>query len=54
MVFLVFSSEKKIVRCFDYAVEPYDFTSVASGSGISVQEARFILHEEFVGFLNSK
>jgi hypothetical protein len=53
-VFLVFASENKIVRCFDYAVDPYDFTSVAGESGISVQDARFILHEEFVWFLNSK
>jgi hypothetical protein len=54
LVFLVFASENKIVRCFDYPVDPYDFTPVAGESGISVQDARFILHEEFVGFLNSK
>jgi hypothetical protein len=53
-VFLVFASKNKIVRCFDYPVQPYDFTSVAGESGISVQDARFILHEEFVWFLNSK
>lgn len=44
-VFLVFSLEKKIVRCFDYPVEPYDLTSVISEAGIPAQDARFILLE---------
>ncbi len=54
LVFLVFASEKRIVRCFDYPVDPYDFTFVSSEKVIPAQEARFILHEEYVGFLNSK
>jgi hypothetical protein len=54
-VFLVFASEKKIVRCFDYPVDPYDFIPVISETGISTQEAHFILLESgAVGFANSK
>jgi hypothetical protein len=53
-VFLVFTSERKIMRCFDYPIDPYNFTSVASEQGIPVEEARFILREELVEFVNSK
>jgi hypothetical protein len=54
-VFFVFASENKIVRCFDYPVDPYDFTFISSEEGIPTQEAQFILLESgFVGFVNSK
>jgi hypothetical protein len=54
-VFFVFASENKIVRCFDYPVDPYDFTFVSSEEGIPAQEAQFILLESgFVGFANNR
>lgn len=54
-VFLVFSSGKKIVRCFDYPVDPYDFTFITNEEGIPAQEAQFILLESgYVGFANSR
>jgi hypothetical protein len=54
-VFLVFASKNKIVRCFDYPVDPYDFTSVVNEAGIPAQEAHFILLESgAVWFADSK
>jgi hypothetical protein len=54
-VFFVFASENKIVRCFDYPVDPYDFTFVSSEEEIPAQEAKFILlGSGYVGFANSR
>lgn len=43
---LVFTENKKVIHCLEYPVEKYDFSSLASyTSGISIQEAKFILDE---------
>ena len=55
VMFFALASENKIVRCFDYPVDPYDFTFVSSEEGIPAQEAQFILLESgYVGFANSR
>ena len=47
-VFLVFTMNGKIVRCFDLPIVPYGFDSLASThpDGIPIQEAVFISHGE--------
>ena len=56
-VFLVFASGKKIVRCFDYPVVPYDFTYISNDSeAVPIQEAHFIILNDdgIVGFVGGQ